>query len=177
MYLCAWLHDLQLKTRVYSNSISMSQTVFSEEQRSISIITKDTLTLTRSGSDGVEGNEGDGVSVMKIFRRSGTGGHQKSTTANNKYGEAYFDQFLRLKGKTYCVATSDSHEEEICQLSLVQEFGTFLSENAKKTSKGKVCICSFLLLMFLLGLFELYRSHVLRGKITTGCCLVCEQNC
>ena len=68
------------------------------------------------------------ATVGRTFRRSGTGGHQKTTEANNKYGEAFFDQFLVLKGLAFTVASSG--ESDICKLDLFQELGTYLSKTA-----------------------------------------------
>ncbi|OYX41101.1 hypothetical protein B7Y94_05550 [Candidatus Saccharibacteria bacterium 32-49-12] len=74
------------------------------------------------------------------WRRSGTGGTSESTKTNASLATEYLDHFLKLKCHEFTVATSEEFGHIICDISLIQEFATFMSE-AARTKK----VCSILL--------------------------------
>lgn len=69
------------------------------------------------------------------LRRSGTGGHQGGTKANNDNGSKHFDAFLAYEGRAYTIEKSLA--DDVCNLETLQRFGTYLSELAvKQVKKG-----------------------------------------
>jgi hypothetical protein len=63
------------------------------------------------------------------YRRSGTSGHAPTTIAGKNSSLNHMNDFLQTKRlKTF----DQLSEEEVCNVHLWQEFGTYLSEHAKK---------------------------------------------
>lgn len=89
------------------------------------------------------------------YRPSGTSGHASSTISGKASALVHFDKFLKTKKmKSFHELT----ENQLCDIKLFQEFGTYLCEFATKRGKVtfltilKCCkICCNLLLMHNLG--------------------------
>jgi len=66
------------------------------------------------------------------YRKSGTSGHAKATIAGKKSALVHFNDFLSTKRMKGFDELSDI---ELCSIPLWQEYGTYLSEHAKKKTK------------------------------------------
>jgi hypothetical protein len=66
------------------------------------------------------------------YRLSGTGGHAKSTEGTKKASLKHFNDFLITKKMPSFEKLSES---QLCNIRLFQEYGTYLSEHARKKNK------------------------------------------
>jgi hypothetical protein len=73
-----------------------------------------------------------------VFRKSGSGGHAKNTITGRLSALAHFNDFLKEKQLPLFDELSQS---QLCNIELFQEYGTYLSEFARK--KRKVCDDAF----------------------------------
>ena len=76
----------------------------------------------------------------RAFRRCGNGGSSTSTTSNNNAAKEFLNEFFALKllglhlGEINDEAAIDAakpYEQIVCQVPLLQEFGSYLCEEAK----------------------------------------------
>jgi hypothetical protein len=83
------------------------------------------------------------------YRRSGTSGHAPKTLTGKASALIHFNEFLRSK----CLGSWDTlNEETLCNISLFQEFGTYVSEYARDRRKVEG---------MLLYWFKWYRNRTL----------------
>lgn len=74
----------------------------------------------------------DEIESTVKFRLSGTGGTAKSTLTGYQSALYHFNAFLAAKGMS---SFDELSQDELCCIELFQEYGTYLSEFAKKKRK------------------------------------------
>lgn len=69
------------------------------------------------------------------YKRAGTYGAAPSTVTGKERAIDHFNDFLRTKKMP---AFKDLNEQQLCNITLFQEYGTYLSEHARKKNKVRV---------------------------------------